>query len=106
MNKQTENYCYSIGFEFGDYQATETLIVKDVPVKVNIDKLSVLVLAYKGIHVTLKQYKEGDDLADESMIISSFDYKKLTVESSELDEISNIFNIDTVYYNMLVENNK
>ena len=39
MNKQTENYCYSLGFEFGKYQAKETLIIKDVPTKVNIDNL-------------------------------------------------------------------
>ena len=39
MNKQTENYCYSLGFEFGNYQAKETLIIKDVPTKVNIDNL-------------------------------------------------------------------
>ena len=106
MNTQTENYRYSIGFEFGNYQAKETLIVKNVPANLNIDKLSVLVLAYKGVYVTLKQYKKGEDLADESMIINSFDYEKLTLEASKLDELRYIFNIDTIYYDTLVENKK
>ena len=106
MNKQTENYCYSLGFEFGNYQAKETLIIKDVPTKVNIDNLSVLVLAYKGIYVTLKKYKEGDDLFDEYMRVDSFNYKKLNIELSELNNMITMLNIDTIYYNMLVENLK
>lgn len=40
------------------------------------------------------------------MRVDSFNYKKLNIEPSELNNMITMLNIDTIYYNMLVENLK
>lgn len=48
-----------------------------MPSKIDIDVLSVLVLSYKGIFITINEYKIDEELADEYIRVDSLIYKEL-----------------------------